>query len=176
MLLSYCLFPPHLFLNVPLFPALVPHLSSRKTYNRPIYSPFHEYRFSNQPEFSEEESLPTEKRPFPAHNEHTLFVSHRHEHYFFGFCLTGHEESGNTLANAQSRASLWRRKRTLPFSRYQRHEFTGRQYFPASHRSKKFPYHADCFSPGNFVRHEKVASLLRRPPQTVQTYANPGGI
>ena len=66
MLLSYCLFPPHLFLNVPLFPTLVPHLSSRKTYNRSIYSLFHEYRFSNRPEFSEKESLPTEKRPFPA--------------------------------------------------------------------------------------------------------------
>ena len=66
MLLSYCLVLPHLFLNVPLFPALVPYLSSRETYNRPIYSPFHEYRFSNRPEFSEKESLPTEKRPFPA--------------------------------------------------------------------------------------------------------------
>ena len=63
MLLSYCLFPPASFLNVPLFPALVHHLSSRKTHNRPpIYSLFHEYRFSNQPE-SSEEGAPTEKGP-----------------------------------------------------------------------------------------------------------------
>ena len=32
----------------PLFPTLVPHLSSRKTYNRSIYSLFHEYRFSTR--------------------------------------------------------------------------------------------------------------------------------
>lgn len=56
-----------------------------------------------------------QKKALPRTNEHTLFGNHRHEHYFFEFCLTGHEESGNTLANAQSRASLWRRKRTLPF-------------------------------------------------------------
>ena len=41
------------------------------------------------------------------------------------FCLIAHEESGNPLANARPRASLWRRKRTLPFSGYQRHEFAG---------------------------------------------------
>ena len=41
------------------------------------------------------------------------------------FCLIAHEESGNPLANARPRASLWRRERTLPFSGYQRHEFAG---------------------------------------------------
>lgn len=137
MLLSYCIFPPHLFLNVPLFPTLVPHLSSRKTYNRSIYSLFHEYRFSNRPGIFREREPSNRKKALPRTNEHTLFGNHRHEHYFFEFCLTGHEESGNTLANAQSRASLWRRKRTLPFSGYQRHEFTGRQYFPASHPFQK---------------------------------------